>query len=231
MGWFGNLRTWLNSLGSGGGGKRVAHFPTQTAGGEPILIDPTETVLGNADATEFFRDVCGGSLKDIMLRQGLTNVPRIGRGPFWIEGQARTAAAQQMGLFRQYGVRVTEPGEAAIYAKPGTYPHVEIGAASVAEEPQDGRPLVIRTSRSGQARATHATVVFTVFDARRQNRQKQVTVHFHGRGVVRAKGFTREVGSMGRPTHYDGEEVRSLISQRARAWGSKIHWCSPMERY
>jgi len=231
MGWFRSFRTWLNSLGSGRGGKRVARYATHTPDGEQILIDSTESVIGNAEATEFFRQVCGGSLKDVMLRQGLTNVPILGRGPFWVADQSKVAAAQQMSVFRKYGVRVTAANEVPVYAKPGTYPHVEIGGANVQELSGDGRPLVIKSNDPGHSRATHATVVFTVFDTRRQSRHKQVTVHFHGRGMIRAKGFTREVGAMGRPTPYDGQEVKALLANRARPWGEKVYWCSATERY
>jgi hypothetical protein len=231
MGLFQNFRIWFNSLIGGGGGKRVQRFATQTADGQAILIDSSETVIGNAEATEFFRDICGGSLKEVMLRQGLTNIPVTGGGVIF-GSLGRVAAAQQMTMFKKFGVRLTEADEAAVYAKPGTYPHVEIGGGGVPEpEPDDRRPLVIKTGESDRPRATHASVVFTVFDVRRQSRQKLVTVHFHGRGVIRAKGFTREVGAMGRPTHYDGEEVKAVLQRRAPRWADRIYWCSPRERY
>ena len=137
-----------------------------------------------------------------------------------------------MSAFRIYGVRVSEGDGPQIFAKPGTYPHVELRSGNVGEDtPTDGRPLVIRSSDTDRRRAMHATVVFTLFNARRQSKQKQVTVHFHGLGVIRAKGFTREVGAMGRPSHYDGEEVKRLLHARARTWSRKIHWCSAIERY
>ncbi len=231
MGWFQSFRAWLNNIGSGGGGKRVTRYATHTPDGQHILIDASEAVIGNTEATEFFGQVCGGALKEVMLREGLTNVPLAGRGPFWVADQSKIAAAHQMSIFRQYGVRVTGPGQLPIYVKPGTYPDVEIGGANVPEQPADGRPLVIKSAAPAHSRATHATVVFTVLDSRRQSRQRQVTVHFHGRGVIRAKGFTREVGAMGRPIHYDGEEIKALLAERARPWSGKIHWCSATERY
>lgn len=232
MGILQRARDWLNSLGTSGGGKRLRQYRTQTDDGQQILIDSAETVIGNSEATAFFRDICGGSLKEVMLRAGATNVPlEAAEGPE-SDGETRVAGARQMSAFRMLGVRVSDPDAAPIYVKPGTYPHVELQSGNVREDtPTDGRPLVIRSSETDRSRALHATVVFTAFDARRQSRQRQVTIHFHGLGVIRAKGFTREVGAMGRPSHYDGEEVRRLIRQKAKQWSRRIHWCTAMERY
>ncbi len=227
------VRDWLNSLGSTGGGKRLAQYRTHTDDGQPILIDPQEAVIGNNDATAFFRDVCGGSLKEVMLRAGATNVP-MDEGPEPLQGgETRVAGSRAMGAFRRFGVRVSDPSDLPVFARPGTYPHVELVSGNVREDdtPSDGRPLVIRSSETDQSRTMHATVVFTVIDARRENKQKQVTVHFHGRGVIRAKGFAREVGAMSRPSHYDGEEVKQLIEKKGRHWAGRIHWCSASERY
>jgi hypothetical protein len=229
----GRIRNWLNNLARSAGGKRLPQYATRTANGEEILVDASEPVIGNSEATDFFRDVCGGSLKEIMLRAGFTNVPATAGEVLAAPVLPRVARAQQMALFKRLGVRVTAPHEPPIYAKPGTYPHVELGRVTVAEEEWAGehRPLVIKSSEADQSRPTHATVVFTVLDAKRQSRHKQVTVHFHGRGVIRAKGFTRELGGSTRPIHYDGEEVRALIERRARHWSPKVYWCSAVERY
>ncbi|HJN14348.1 MAG TPA: hypothetical protein QGH10_02595, partial [Armatimonadota bacterium] len=118
-----------------------------------------------------------------------------------------------------------------IYAKPGTYPHVDLQRGNVREAPDDGGPLVISSKDDVQVKKNHATVVFAIFDNRRHGRQKQVTVHFHGRGVVRAKGFMRDIGAMGRPVHYDGEEVEKLLRKKTRVWSKKIYWCTASERY
>lgn len=233
MGIFQTVRDWLNSLGSPGGGKRLTDYRTHTDDGQPILIDAQETVIGNNEATVFFRDLCGGPLKEIMLRAGATNIPmQEGEEPP-ADGPVRAAGSPSMTAFRQFGVRVSDENGVPVFAKPGTYPHVELVSGNVREDdtPTDGRPLVIRSADTDQPRAMHATVVFTVFDAQRQSKQKQVTVHFHGRGVIRAKGFTREVGAMSRPSHYDGDHVKRLIGQKARKWAGKIHWCSAVERY
>ena len=231
MGWFQRARDWLNSLGSGSGGKRPT-YRTHTEDGQEILLDASETVIGNNEATAFFRDLCGGSLKEVMLRQGLTNIPMTGAaddgGPVPAPG---VRSQQALTMFRKFGIRVSGEGGAPVFAKPGTYPHVELGGGSVVDVPEDGRPLVIASEWSDRARPLHATVVFTVLDPRRRNQQKQVTVHFHGRGIIRAKGFARELGVAGRPLHYDGEEVRDLLHGKARAWSRKIYWCTPLERY
>jgi hypothetical protein len=134
-------------------------------------------------------------------------------------------------MFRKFGIRVSGESDVPVFAKPGTYPHVDLGAGSAVELPDGGRPLVIASESSDRARPSHATVVLTVLDPRRRSQQKQVTVHFHGRGVVRAKGFARELGVAGRPIHYDGEEVRDLIRAKARSWSKRVYWCTAMERY
>ncbi len=234
MGWFQRAREWLNSLGSGGG--KRPHYRTHTDDGQEILIEASEAIIGNNEATAFFRELCGGSLKEVMLRQGLTNIPTAndagesgsaaGAG-----GEAVGRGQQALALFRKFGIRVSNASGVVVFAKPGTYPHVELGAGGRAEIPEEGRPLVIASNTADRARPSHATVVFTVLDARRRSRQKQVTVHFHGRGVIRAKGFSRELGVASRPMHYDGEEVRHLIGTKARAWAARIHWCTPLERY
>ncbi len=233
MGILQTVRDWLNSLGGGGGGKRLADYRTHTDDGRPILIDPEELVIGNNEATAFFRDLCGSSLKEVMLRAGATNIPMEEAEQVPAEGPVRRRDLPSMGAFRRFGVRVSDENGVPIFAKPGTYPHVELVSGNVPEDdtPTDGRPLVIRSADTDQPRALHATVVFTVFDARRQSKQRQVTVHFHGRGVIRAKGFSREVGAMSRPSHYDGDDVKRLIGQKARKWSGKIHWCSALERY
>jgi hypothetical protein len=226
------VRDWLNSFGSSGGGKRLSEYRTHTDDGQPILIEAQETVIGNNEAMAFFRDICGGSIKEIMLRAGATNIPRE-EGEEPPPRPVRAGDSVSMGAFRRLGVRVSDEDDVPVFAKPGTYPHVELVSGNVREEdtPTDGRPLVIRSSETDRSRAMHATVVLTVFDAKRQSKQKQVTVHFHGRGVIRAKGFSREVGAMSRPSHYDGEEIRRLIGRNARKWAGKIHWCSALERY
>ncbi|MGQ9732413.1 MAG: hypothetical protein ACUVX8_14225 [Candidatus Zipacnadales bacterium] len=225
-------RNWLNELGSSAGGKRV-RYRTHTEDGQQILIDPRETVIGNNEATAFFKDICGGSLREIMQRHGFTNVLEGAVSSRTVEASAsqkgRSPAA--MAFFRQYGIRVSGPYDVPIFAKPGTYPHVEVGGGGVSEPPQDGRPLVISSTETEQSRAAHATVVFTVLNPRRRSQQRQVTVHFHGRGIIRAKGFVRDIGHGGRPSHYDGEEVRRLIETRASHWAKKIYWCGPTERY
>jgi len=233
--WFQRARDWLNGLGSSGG-KRPT-YRTHTDDGQAILIDASEAVIGNNEATAFFRELCGGSLKEVMLRQGLTNVPLPNGGlqdDAPTAGPARTDPARQqqaLALFRKYGLRVWSQAEVVIFAKPGTYPHVELGSGGLAETPEDGRPLVISGGAVDRPRPSHATVVFTLLDARRRSSHKQVTVHFHGRGVVRAKGFSRELGVASRPLHYDGEEVRRLLDRKARSWARKVHWCTPLERY
>ena len=236
MGILQKARDWLNSLGGSGGGKRPT-YRSHTDDGQEIILDSQETIIGNNEATAFFTDVCGGSLKDVMLRAGATNIPlavadasgAAAEGPA-PPGRGKMSTAQ-MDVFRKYGVRVSPENDVPIYVKPGTYPHVDLDGGSLTQVPEDGRPLVISSDQTDKSKATHATVVFTVFDTRRSGRYKQATVHFHGRGVIRAKGFTREIGSMGRPTHYDGEEVHRVIRRKARAWGKKIHWCSASERY
>jgi len=171
-----------------------------------------------------------------MRRQGLTNVPLPnGAGdeaPLPDPGPGGPARRQQtLAVFRKYGLRVWSQNELVIFAKPGTYPHVELGPGGLAQVPEDGRPLVIAGDAVDRARPSHATVVFTILDARRRSRQNQVTVHFHGRGVIRAKGFSRELGVSSRPMHYDGEDVRRLLDRKARSWAHKVHWCTPLERY
>ncbi len=227
------VRDWLNNLGSSGGGKRLSQYRTHTDDGQPILIDAQETVIGNNEAMAFFRDICGGSIKEIMLRAGATNIPMEEGEEPPSDPRVRAGSSPSMDAFRRLGVRVSDEHDVPIFAKPGTYPHVELVSGNVREgdTPTDGRPLIIRSSETDRSRAMHATIVFTVFDAKRQSKQKQVTVHFHGRGVIRAKGFSREVGAMSRPSHYDGEEVRRLIGKKVRNWAGKIHWCSAMERY
>jgi len=230
VGWFQSARDWLNNLGSGAGGKRP-QYRTRTEYGQEILLDSAETVIGNSEATAFFHDLCGGSLKEVMLRQGLTNVPTAGG-----KGDAPVPAAgppdqPALAMFRKFGIRVSPEGAAPIFAKPATYPHVELGAGGGVDVPTDGRPLVIASESPDRARPQHATVVFTVLDPRRRNQQKQVTIHFHGRGVIRAKGFARELGVAGRPMHYEGDEVRDLIRTKARSWSKRIYWCTAMERY
>jgi len=231
VGWFQRARDWLNNLGSGGGGKRP-RYRTHTDDGQEILIDAAETVIGNNEATAFFHDLCGGSLKEVMLRQGLTNVPMTGEAgdgpPLPVRGGRDQPA---LAMFRKFGIRVSDQSAVPIFAKPGTYPHVELGGGGAADLPEGGRPLVIASESSDRARPSHATVVLTVLDPRRRSQQKQVTIHFHGRGVIRAKGFARELGVAGRPIHYDGEEVRSLIHSKARGWSKRVYWCTAMERY
>jgi hypothetical protein len=234
VGWFQRARAWLNNLGSSGG-KRI-EYRTHTEDGQAILLEASETVIGNNEATAFFRELCGGSLKEAMLRQGLTNVPLPdGAGddaPAADPGAGGAARQQQaLALFRKHGIRVSTDGEVVIFARPGTYPHVDLGSEGEGELPEGGRPLVIESLAAEKARPSHATVVFTVLDARRRSRQKQVTIHFHGRGVIRAKGFARELGVASRPMPYDGEEVRRLLDAKARSWGRKVHWCTPLERY
>jgi hypothetical protein len=237
MGILGKIREWVGGLGGTGGGGKRPTYRTHTDDGQEILIDSRETVIGNNEATAFFTEMCGGSLKEVMLRAGATNVPMppgAADPAGAIEAEAassRALSAAQVDAFRKYGVRVSDQSDVPIFAKPGTYPHVDLAGTNVRDEPAEGAPLVISSEEAAESRAMHATVVFTVFDTRRRGRQKQVTVHFHGRGVIRAKGFMREVGSMGRPIHYDGEEIQDIIHTRARSWAGKIHWCSATERY
>jgi hypothetical protein len=230
VGWFQRARDWLNSLGSGSGGKRP-RYRTHTDDGQQILIDSSETIIGNNEATAFFRDLCGGSLKEIMLRQGLTNIPLAPEDEETTPDSAPVSQnPQALALFRKLGLRISSEGGLPVFVKPGTYPHVELAGRSVPDLPEDGRPLVIYTDAHDR-RPSHATVVFTVLDPRRRSLQKQVTVHFHGRGLIRAKGFARELGGTGRPIHYDGEEVRALLDREARPWARRIYWCSSLERY
>jgi len=229
MSWLQRARDWLNSLGSAGG--KRPQYRTHTDDGQQILIDAAELVIGNNEATAFFRELCGGSLKEIMLRQGMTNIPLANGADETAPAPGPTAGTQPgVALFRKFGIQLSKDGGVIVFARPGTYPHVELGE-SLVEVPEDGRPLVIDSETAERARPTHATVVFTVLDPRRRNQQKQVTLHFHGRGLIRAKGFARELGVAGRPLHYDGDEVRLLIDAKARQWGRKIHWCTPLERY
>ena len=59
---------------SDSGGKRP-RYRTQTEDGQQILIESQEAVIGNSEATAFFTDLCGGSLKEVMMSAGATNVP------------------------------------------------------------------------------------------------------------------------------------------------------------
>ena len=222
----------VKGIFAGGGGKRPA-YRTHTEDGQEILIDSQEAVIGNNEATSFFTDLCGGSLKDIMLNAGATNPSMTGgdAAPGAPAAGVGGADKAKLDAFRKYGVRVSEKSQIPIYAKPGTYPHVDLDRGNVREAPADGGPLVISSKDDRSVAKNHATVVLSVFDTRRQGRQKQVTVHFHGRGVIRAKGFMRDIGAMGRPVHYDGAEVEKLLRQKARNWLKKIHWCTGSERY
>jgi hypothetical protein len=212
--------------------RRPPTYRTRTEDGQEILLDASEKVIGNNEATAFFTELIGGPLKDVMLRQGLTNAPMPSGQAAGAPGGGPASAAQALAAFRKHGIRVSPPAAAlAVFAKPGTYPHVDLGAASVGEAPRGGGPLVISSAATDKPRPAHATVVFTLFDPHRRSQQKQVTVHFHGRGIIRAKGFAREVGAMGRPLHYDGDEVRDLLRRKCRHWSRKIHWCSSLERY
>lgn len=229
-GWLRRLRGWLNSLGNYGG-KRMS-YRTHTDDGQPILIEPSETILGNNEATAFFRDLCGAPLKEVMLRQGLTNIPLTTPvGEVQLATPVEQGTSRAMAIFRRYGIRVSDAGTTPIFAKPGTYPYVELQGSNVPELPEEGRPVVIRSEATDRRRPPHAIVVFTVFDVKRRNLQKQVTVHFHGRGIIRAKGFSRELGVASRAIHYDGEEVRQLLRQKVPKWANKIYWCTPTERF
>jgi len=221
------LRKLQERLGLSGSARRPAPPPR----GERILVDESEKVIGNEEAAAFLQSLVGGSLRTALRGADATNVP----DPTTFDPNAVAVgptAARRMRAFREFGVLLEQTGSVHIFAKPGSYPHVDLERAQQADEedPSDGRPLVI-SSRQVDNPPLHATVVFTVLHQDRPTTRKTLTVHFHGGAVIRAKGVVRETGGYTRPSHYDGQEVRQLLEQRNRKLARQVHWCSPLERF
>jgi hypothetical protein len=190
-----------------------------SASGEDVLLDEAEETAGTSDATAFFTAVCGKSMKELLSEFGMTNIARAQDAnwkPVPADGVDRFAE------FRTIGYLVDESGGRRIYIRPGRYPyHGESGGIDVV----GGEP-----GADADLMRPHATVVFTVREALSPYDRKRMTVHFHGGGKVRAKGYVWTRSRPDRPKHYDGAEVKELLEQQARGWARRIHWCGPMEK-
>jgi hypothetical protein len=189
------------------------------ASGEEVLLDEAEETAGTADATSFFTAVCGRGMKELLAEFGMTNIARA-QDEEWRPGQRDPT--HRFAEFRTTGYLLDQTPGRQIYIRPGQYPyHSDTGGVDVIGAGAGADTELMRP---------HATVVFTVREALSPYSRKRLTVHFHGSGKVRAKGYVWNRARPDRPKHYDGEEVRELISEQARGWARRIQWCGPMEK-